>query len=421
MYLQNMKAKELAPKTESLEQENERLKKELLERDSTIEKLSNELIALRRRMFGRSSERFVPEDPAQLSLAFDGQESIPEEAGIEAETEKIEITYTRNKENNKKPLRTAIPDSIRREDLVIEPENIPEGAVKIGEEVTEKLLYTPGEVYVLRTIRPKYALPQGGGVRIADLPTQILPRSNAGASLLAYILVSKFVDHIPFYRLLEIFKRQQISLPASTVNDWASDSIDQIRPVYHVIKKLVLQSDYLMMDESTIPVMDRDHPGATRKGYHWIVKSPMLNMLFFHYDKGSRSQRVAVELLHSFQGAVQSDAYGAYNIYETKKGVMLLGCWAHARRKFEQALENDPQRAKLALKLIGDLYAIEREAKEAGLTYDQIKELREEKSYPIIRTFEKWLLENITLVLPKSLIGKAITYTVSIRPTTGNM
>ena len=416
MYLQNMKAKELAPKTESLEQENERLKKELLERDSTIEKLSNELIALRRRMFGRSSERFVPEDPAQLSLAFDGQESIPEEAGIEAETEKIEITYTRNKENNKKPLRTAIPDSIRREDLVIEPENIPEGAVKIGEEVTEKLLYTPGEVYVLRTIRPKYALPQGGGVRIADLPTQILPRSNAGASLLAYILVSKFVDHIPFYRLLEIFKRQQISLPASTVNDWASDSIDQIRPVYHVIKKLVLQSDYLMMDESTIPVMDRDHPGATRKGYHWIVKSPMLNMLFFHYDKGSRSQRVAVELLHSFQGAVQSDAYGAYNIYETKKGVMLLGCWAHARRKFEQALENDPQRAKLALKLIGDLYAIEREAKEAGLTYDQIKELREEKSYPIIRTFEKWLLENITLVLPKSLIGKAITYTYNIYP-----
>ena len=171
-----------------------------------------------------------------------------------------------------------------------------------------------------------------------------------------------------------------------------------------------------MMDETTIPVMDRDHPGATRKGYHWIVKSPMLNMLFFHYDKGSRAQRVAVDILNTFQGAVQSDAYGAYNIYETKKGVLLLGCWAHARRKFEQALDNDPQRAKHALKIIHDLYTIEREAREAELTFDQIKKLREEKSYPIIRTFEKWLLENINQVLPKSLIGKAVAYTYNIYP-----
>lgn len=417
-----MKTNELAQKNETQEQKIERLERQIIERDltieklgTTVEKLSNELIALRRRMFGRSSERFVPEDPAQLSLAFDGLENIPEEE-VEIGAEKIEVTYTRNKENNKKPVRAAIPDSIRREDLVIEPENIPEGAVRIGEEVTEKLLYTPGEVYVLRTIRPKYVLPQEGGICIADLPTQILPRSNAGASLLAYLLVSKYVDHIPYYRLLEIFKRQKISLSASTVNDWSADTIEQLRTLYYLTKKIVIQSDYLMMDETTIPVMDRDHPGATRKGYHWIVRSPMLNMLFFHYDKGSRAQRVAVELLHSFQGAVQSDAYGAYNIYETKKGVLLLGCWAHARRKFEQALDNDPQRAKQALKFIHDLYAIEREARESELTFDQIKKIREEKSYPIIRTFEKWLLENITQVLPKSLIGKAIAYTYNIYP-----
>lgn len=422
MYLRNMKSMGLELKNETQDQKIERLERQIIERNltieklsTTVEKLSNELIALRRRMFGRSSERFVPEDPSQLSLAFDGQESIAEEAAIEADTEKIEITYIRHKEN-KKPVRTAIPDSIRREELVIEPENIPEGAVKIGEEVTEKMLYTPGEVYVLRTIRPKYALPKGEGICIADLPTQILPRSNAGASLLAYLLVSKYVDHIPFYRLLEIFKRQNISLPASTVNDWSADTIDQIRTLYYLTKKIVIRSDYLMMDETTIPVMDRDHPGATRKGYHWIVKSPMLNMLFFHYDKGSRAQRVAVDILNTFQGAVQSDAYGAYNIYETKKGVLLLGCWAHARRKFEQALDNDPQRAKHALKIIHDLYTIEREAREAELTFDQIKKLREEKSYPIIRTFEKWLLENINQVLPKSLIGKAVAYTYNIYP-----
>ena len=425
-----MKTKGLVQKTETQEQKIERLERQIIERDltiekldlriekldTTIEKLSNELIALRRRMFGRSSERFVPEDPSQLTLAFDGQESIPEEAGIEAESPKIEITYTRNKENNRKPVRAAIPDSIRREDLVIEPENIPEGAVKIGEEITEKLLYTPGEVYVLRTIRPKYALPLGVGITIADLPTQVLPRSNAGASLLAHLLVSKYIDHLPFYRQLEIFKRQKIILAASTVNGWFFESVDLLKPLYDCLKKEVLSCDYLQIDESTIPVMDQDKPGATKKGYFWIVKSPMQNQLFFHYEKGSRAQRVVVELLHSFQGAVQSDGYGAYNIYENKKGVLLLGCLAHARRKFEFALKDDPDRAKYALGAIRELYAIERDAKEQNLPPEKIKELRQEKSYPIIKTFEKWLLANHPAVLPKSLIGKAIAYTYNIYP-----
>lgn len=425
MYLHIMKTRDLAPKNETIEQENKRLKREILERDSTIEKLIlehdsaiqkliNELIALRRRMFGRSSERFVPEDPNQLSLAFDGQESLPEEQEIEPE--KTEVTYTRNKENKKQAVRNAIPDSIRREEVVIEPENIPEGAVRIGEEVTEKLEYTPGDVYVLRTVRPKYALPQDGGIRIADLPSQVLPRSNAGASLLAHLLVSKYQDHLPFYRQLEIFKRQKISLAASTVNGWFSDTVDLLKPLYETLKKEILSGDYIQIDESTIPVMDKDKPGSTRKGYHWIVRSPMQNQLFFHYQNGSRAQKVVVELLQSFQGAVQSDGYGAYDIYENKKGVLLLGCMAHARRKFEQALKDDPQRAKYALKIIRDLYDIEREAQEMELPHDKIKQLREEKSYPIIKDFEKWLLENCTKVLPKSLIGKSILYTYNIYP-----
>jgi len=420
-----MKRRDAEPKDETQEQKIERLKKGIVERDSTIEKLiverdstilrlTNELIALRRRMFGRSSERFLPEDPNQLSIAFEGEESLPEEQ--EVIPEKIEVNYTRNKENKKQAVRNAIPDSIRREEVIIEPENIPAGAVRIGEEVTEKLAYIPGEVYVQRTVRPKYALPQGGGITIADLPTQVLPRSNAGASLLAYLLISKYMDHIPFYRILEIFKRQKIILAASTVNGWFSDSVDLLKLLYETLKKEVLSSDYIQIDESTIPVMDKDHPGSTRKGYHWIVRSPMQNQLFFHYQNGSRAQKVVVELLRSFQGAVQSDGYGAYDIYENKKGVLLLGCMAHARRKFEQSLKDDPERAKYALKIIRDLYAIEREAQEMELPYDKIKELREEKSYPIIKEFEKWLIENCTKVLPKSLIGKAILYTYNIYP-----
>lgn len=430
-----MKTADRQAKNETTEQEVERLKAELSELKSTNEKLANEkdklanekdalsiereklvneLIFLRRQLFGRSSERFIPNDPDQLSLAFDGVAVLPQE--LDAKPEEITITYTRKKENKSKPVREAIPAHLRREEVVIEPDNIPEGSVRIGEEITEKYEYIPGEVYVKRIVRPKYALPQSEGVVIADLPSQVLPRSNAGASLLAHLLVSKYQDHLPFYRQLDIFKRQDVHLAASTVNDWFADAVDFLRPLYETLKRQILSTDYIQIDESTIPVVDKDKPGSTRKGYHWIVKSPVQNQLFFHYQKGSRAQYVVVQLLRDFQGAVQSDGYGAYNIYENKKGVLLLGCMAHARRKFETALKNDEQRATHALKVIQDLYAIEREAQEAAFSPEQIKDLRENESYPILRDFEKWLLEQSGKVLPKSLIGQAINYTYNIYP-----
>ena len=405
----------IPPIDETPDQRIDRLEKAVSAKDIIIEKQLAELLYLRRRIFGRSSERFIPEDPNQLSLAFEGIETLAQEE--ELATEEKVISYTRKKEEKKQPVREAIPAHLRREVVVIEPENIPEGAVRIGEEVTEKMEYKPGEVYVLRTERPKYALPQGQGIIIAELPTQVLPKGNAGAALLAFLLVSKYQDHLPFYRILEMFKRMKVNLAASTVNDWAIMVIDSLlKPLYEVLTKEVLLCTYINIDESTIPVMDRDKPGGTKKGYFWIVRSPDQNQLFFYYDKGSRAQRVVVELLKSFKGAVQSDGYGAYDIYENKKDVMLLGCMAHARRKFEQALENDPQRAKYALTVIQELYAIEREAKEKGFDYEQVRQLRMDRSYPILQDFEKWLYENNNKVLPKSLIGKAITYTYNIFP-----
>jgi transposase len=410
-----MKKRDITPIDESLEQRIERLEKGIAERDIKIEKLVAELIFLRRQIYGHSAERFVPEDPNQLRLAFEGMETLPEEKEVVAE--ETVVTYTRKKEEKKQPVREAIPDHLRREEVVIEPENIPEGAVRIGEEVTEKIEYKPGEVYVLHIVRPKYALPQGQGIIIAELPTQVLPKSNAGASILAYLLVSKYQDHLPFYRILEMFRRIRVHFAASTVNDWASMATDLLlRPLYETLKKEVLGCDYINIDESTIPVMDRDKPGGTKKGYFWIVRSPGQNQLFFYYDKGSRAQRVVVDLLQSFKGAVQSDGYGAYDIYENKKDVLLLGCMAHARRKFEQARDNDPLRAKYALTVIQDLYAIERKAKNDGLDYEKVRQLRIERSYPILQDFEKWLYENNFKVLPKSLIGKAVTYTYSIFP-----
>lgn len=407
------KAQEIIPENETAEQTIERLEKALIQRDSKIEKLTNEILYLRRCLFGRSSEQFIPEEAEQLALATQGEETLKEEK--EFKPEEIAITYTRKKEI-RKPVREPIPANIPRVERTIEPDLIPDGAVRIGEEVTEKLEYMPGKLWVDRIVRPKYAQRNGEGILIAELPSQVLPRSNAGASLLSQLLVSKYQDHLPFYRQLDIFKRQDIDLAASTVNGWFADTVDLLNPLYETLKKQVLASDYIQVDESTIPVVDKDRPGTTRKGYHWIVKSPVQNQLFFHYQKGSRAQYVVVELLHDFQGAVQSDGYGAYNIYENKKGVLLLGCLAHARRKFESSLKNDPQRAGFALRIIQSLYAIERDAEEQNLLPEQVRTLREHKAYPILKDIEKWLFAESSKVLPKSLIGQAIAYTYNIYP-----
>jgi len=228
--------------------------------------------------------------------------------------------------------------------------------------------------------------------------------------------VSKYQDHLPFYRQIEIFKRQGVSLAPSTLNGWFACAIDLLEPLYETLKKEVMSADYIQVDETTIPVMDRDHPGGTRKGYHWIIRSPLERKLYFHYDEGSRGYRVAVDLFNTFKGALQCDGYGAYSIYENKKDVLRLGCWAHARRKFEQALKNDPLRAQFALEQIQLLYRLERQAQQEGISHEQIGALRRKKAYPILMAFEKWLDDNYSQVLPKSPVGQAIAYTYNIYP-----
>jgi transposase len=247
-----------------------------------------------------------------------------------------------------------LPDHLRRETEVIEPEGIDENWGCIGQEVTEILEHKPGEIYVRQIIRPKYVLrkelqaEQGQSVdepkdnvriKIASLPLLPLPCSNAGASLLAELLLGKYMYHLPFHRQIAMFKQAGVSLPASTVNGWFSASSDLLRALYYRLRELVLATDYIQVDESTVP-LTYNKKGAV-KAYLWVVRSVMDKLVFFHYDNGSRVQKVVVELLHNFKGAVQTDGYDVYSIYEHKKGVLLLGCWAHARRKFTEALKED--------------------------------------------------------------------------------
>ncbi len=173
---------------------------------------------------------------------------------------------------------------------------------------------------------------------------------------------------------MRIFSRDGVHHNASTVSDWVQSAAELLEPLYRKLRERVMATDYIQMVESIIPVLDKDNPEAAKKGYHWVVRSPELKSLFFHYDKGSRAKYVEVDIF--FQSAVQSDGYGAYDIYEKKQGVILLCCWAHVRRKFEHAITKDPKRAAEALRMIGALYDIKRHAKENDLPPDKIKELR---------------------------------------------
>jgi len=372
--------------------------------------LHQELEKLKRMIFGAKSERFVPSDSAQLSM--DLGQAIPASAATQTE----EITYTRQKTDKAKGhARMEISASIPRETVVIEPAEDVSGAKKIGEVITEVLDYIPGKLTVKRFVRIKYALPNEQGIVIGQLPSLPIPRGNVGAGLLAHLIISKFVDHLPFYRQVQMFKRQGVTLAESTVNDWFRSGCDLLEPLYECLKKKILQGDYLMADETPISVLTEDKPGATHKGYHWVYYSPIERMVLFDYRKG-RGREGPEELLKDYRGTLQADGYSAYESFEKKPGITLLACMAHARRKFDEALKNDKARAEHALRLIQQLYANERQAREESLDYDQRKALRQEESAPVLQELHAWLKENVIQTLPKSTIGIAIAYTLHLWP-----
>ena len=400
---------------------------QIKEQDDKIKQLTDQLSWYRRKFWKPSSEKYIPEDPNQRKIDFEGLDVLPEEEEETKEAAKQIISYERQKPEKKKkqPVRLPLPEHLRREEEIIEPEGMDENWVRIGEEVTEVLEHKPGELYVRRIVRPKYVLKNAikqqeedaerteDKIKIGPLPLLPLPRSNAGPSLLAELLISKYMHHLPFHRQLAIFKQSGVSIPASTVNGWFKGSSDLLRALYHRLREIVLATDYIQVDESTVPVIDNKKHRAA-KSYLWVVRSVMDNLLFFHYDQGSRAQRVVIELLRDYQGAVQTDGYEAYSIYEHKKGVLLLGCWAHARRKFNEALKEDKAGAEYALEQIGMLYKVEDMATDQQMDDEQRAELRKRLAYPIMRAFEKWVVQYYPKVLPKGRMGKALSYTYSI-------
>ncbi len=379
------------------------------EQQLIIIQLRHELEQLKRMIFAARSERFEPAGAShaqQLPLGLVAENQAPLPASQQ-------VSYTRiiNEPSHIRlsaPSRSPLPAHLERRDIILEP-GMAEGLKKIGEEVTEELEYEPGKLYVNRYVRPKYVNADNTGILVGCMPDRPLPKAIAGAGLLAQIVIDKYVDHLPLHRQQERFKREGVNIPYSTITDWVSNTCKLIEPLYDALKKQVLASDYLHADETPINVLDKDKKGESHRGYFWAYHNSLSGLVLFDYQPG-RGREGPGKMLKDFTGHLQTDGYAVYDIFEEKKDITLLHCMAHARRKFFEAQDNDQARAQYVLQQIQLLYEIERRAKE--LLADQRQLLRKQEAEPILRSLGHWMKQAYAEVLPKSVIGKALGYSI---------
>lgn len=373
--------------------------------------LRHELDQLKRLVFGSRHERFVPSTPQeQLALGLEASRSCPQTISP-APVQTIE--YTRTKRTSTEKVNTGrmkLPDDLPREEVLLEPDQDVSGLTMIGKEITEELERIPGKLFVRQYIRPKYALPNGEGVVIADLPARPIDKGIPGPGLLAQIVIDKYTDHLPIHRQQQRFEREGIKLPSSTLTDCIAATCALLDPLYEALKREVLSSDYLQADETPIKVLDKSKKGTTHRGYHWVYHAPLKRMVLFDYREG-RGREGPEDCLRrfAFKGWLQTDGYAVYEQFNTKE-ITLLNCMAHGRRKFDEAKDNDSARASYVLAEMQKVYAIEREARESKLSYDERLKLRQERSVPILKELRSWMIENYKAVVPKSPIGQALHY-----------
>jgi transposase len=391
--------------------------KAMAEKDGQIATLRHELDQLKRLIFASKSERFVPASlPEQMALWDDG--SQPDTA--QEPTEKI--TYERKKKKAH-PGRTPLPEHlpVRRE--IIEPDEDTSGMVQIGEEVTRKVDYTPGTLEIVEYVRPKYARPEAeqeerGAIVIAEVPDQVIPKGIAAVGLLVQLIIAKYIDHLPFYRQIEMFKRDfGWAIHKSTINDWFATVCTLLEPLYDALQKNVLDTDYLQGDESRIQVLDYAEDKSkksktntkTHLGYMWVFRNPVSGNVMFTYRSG-RGANVLHETLGEFTGRLQSDGYSAYTSYIKKHNVELVSCLAHIRRKFFETKMNHPEKAEYALEQIQLLYAVEQIAREEGFDSMERLRIRKVSAAPIYYQLLEWVRTEQANNLTKGAMGKALLY-----------
>jgi transposase len=392
-----------------------------------VQRMIEQLVQARHRLFGVSSEqlsaqsRLFDEAEALAQSSTDAQDLALIPAGIAGE---VSPTGSANPSSTKpaaaRGKRSALPAELSRVDVVHEvplaQRICPCGApmVEIGQDISEQLDIVPMQVRVLRHIRKRYGCPASVHAPVtAALPPQPLPKSNASADFLAMLLAVKFVDGLPLARFEYVLERHGAPVPRQTLARWVIGSARLLQPLHNLMRDLLLDASLIHMDETVVQVLKEKDRSPTSSSYMWVQTGgpPDRPVVVYDYDP-SRSAKVPVRLLEGFNGYLMTDGYDGYNALERTEGIERLACWAHVRRRFVEAVRVQPKgkrgKADEALALIGKLYGIEREHKQASVDARHLA--RQHSSVPVLAELQAWLQKTQPLVTPRSALGTALAY-----------
>ena len=395
----------------------EKEKKEKQELQAEVLKLQHHLQKLVQMMYSGKSERFVP-PPGQLSL--DMATETPAPSTNLSKAKKIE--YTRSEPSKPRELSELqnYMQYLPQEVETIEPENVPEGAEKIGEDRHESIEHIAGRTFVKVTIIPKYKLAQEDETEktkiiSAPAPERPLAKCLAGSSLLAQILVDKFCDHLPLHRQFKRFERNGVKIPYNTFIEWNGKAIDLLSVLGPALLKEIIESSYIHVDETGLKVLLGRESGKIKKihdGYLWCYNNSIHKLVYFDYQPG-RGQKHTIGILKDFKGIIQTDGWHVYEgVVAKQTDIIQICCLAHSRRKFFESKTTEKDLAEYALTKFHGLYEIERNCKERQLSYDEIKNVRQRESVPILNELHEWMVAQYKTLLPSSPLRAAIAYTL---------
>ncbi len=404
--LQSLVAEQRAHITQ-LSAQNDRYKAQVL----TLQEQLN--LALARR-YAASSEKISPD---QYRLFDEAEADADASIEVEPQADEVEVpAHTRKKVGRKK-----LPDSLPRVDVIHElcgddlicPHD---GATltEIGAVTSEQLDIVPAKIQVIRHIRKQYACPCGQCIKTAALPKQPIPKSMASPGLLAHITVSKYQDALPLYRQETILQRIGVDIPRATLANWMIQVGMLAQPLINLLRDRLLEYDILQMDETPVQVLNEPDKQAQSKSYIWVQRGgpPSQAVVLYDYDPG-RGAGVPKRLLEGFNGYLQTDGYEGYNAVVAINGLSHVGCMAHARRKFSDAVKAQGRnhkrgKAHQGLVLIQKLYRVEQQARQ--LTADERYARRQQQAQPILGEMRAWLDKALPQVPPTSATGKALNY-----------
>lgn len=394
-----------------LKQYNE-AKAVIAKKDELLAEQEAVIARLQRMLFGQKSEKIVPPPGPSPQMDLFGEQG-------EATSEEIREEVSEPRKQRRSAPRRPLPRDLPRQEIVVDAPAEEKvcaccGGEKkcIGEDVTEKVALVPARLYVKKYIRPRYACGRcKDGVTQAPLPAMALLRASADASLLAWIIVSKYADHIPLCRMERIMARTGIDMPRRKTCGWLMEVAGLLRPlVGRMMRRMREHSKVIGADETPVQMLSpKSNDRKTSRCYMWVYHGDDAAAYTVYDFQESRGREGPLGMLGDYSGWLQSDDYSVYTSISRQAKWKQAGCWAHARRKFVDAVNSGDTRATAAINIIRELYAVERDARELDDTARA--ELRQERSVPLLNALHAWMSERLD-TLPRTPLGQAIGYTL---------